>query len=340
MELDVLLIDNLLEKKCSFVNSDGVYCFDISNDKIKGLEDILYRYSDKYPYFALIEHLDEAVDSYPQQLARDLAAELMSVSDSDTTYEERELMIEKIVPIIQERIKVFYSIDTVLDRVENVDIGIDCGDSGWEFTANCIYPACDNYYSLDEVKYDSPIVWLLGQQGHRLSELAFALKNVVKNSENIQNEFVKSLAYEVWHEMCSENQLFFFVKMKLRDVLIINSLMKWSLDEKKWGGYIIVTPEATSGFYSHSVGSCSVLGIKPEKEIKIPCRLIHRVMPDYGFDSEGYYGYSLESVINSTEVWDKGRVVYMSLPKGFRLSMESMGLLPVKKNERHNDDLI
>lgn len=331
-------IQDILKELSDYVDENGLYCFDISEDDIRseGWDNVLFSYLEvkKYPYFELVDTLNKMVSEYPKTLADKLLEEYMSEEYRNLSYEDANAVSHELSEFLSDKIKAYYIMEKVLCRIVDVDIGIDTGDSGYEFRANCIYPAYDRYYSFEEVIHESPIVWIAKQQGHKASEVGFALKHIVNNPEKITNGFIKSLAYEVWHEMCDTNQLYFFAKMTISDVLILNSLMKWSYETKKWGGYIILNKEATTGFYCSSLGCSSLLGIKPENEVKIPLKLIHNVSPDEAKSSEGRFGWSLKSVVDSSAPWEKGRVLYMSLPKHFRLAMEDMGLEAVKKNER------
>lgn len=328
--MELQQIQTYLSEKSYPQDENGKFVIDISGKPIKKWDEILNYYSnEKYPYYALELAMETSAQEYPTLLAEEIAKEIIE-NASENEVSEIEKTLRQIVVVT-------YSMDDILKQVVNVDIGIDTGDSGWDFHANTIEPAYGICYDISEVKNDSSIVWLAKQQGYRLSQLQFALKNIVEHRELINNEFLESAAYEVWHEMCDENQLFCLVKMTVEDMLIINSLMRWRRETKKWAGYIVINTDAKVGFYSHWYGSTSLLGIKLEKELKLPLWAVHVVLPDDSFDSDSEYGYSIQEVVDDDTLWGKGRVVYMSLPKHFRLSMESMGLRPIKKNERKYD---
>ena len=328
-DMDLNNVQEYLSKKCYTQDENGKFVIDISERPIDKWGEIFSYRNEKYPYFALQDAMETIKEEFPAVLAKKIAEDLIEkATDEEITGIEKNL---------RQMVVITYSMDDILKRVVNVDIGIDTGDSGWDFHANTIEPACGICYRISAVKNVSSIVWLAKQQGYRLSQLQFALKNIVKHRELINNEFLESAAYEVWHEMGDENQLFCLVKMTVEDMLIINSLMRWRRETKKWAGYIVINTDAKVGFYSHWYGSTSLLGIKLEKELKLPLWAVHVVLPDESFDSDSEYGYSIQEVVDDDTLWGKGRVVYMSLPKHFRLSMESMGLRPIKKNERKYD---
>ena len=326
--MDLNKVQEYLSEKGYTQDENGKFVIDISERPIKKWDDIFGYKNEKYPYFALQDAMETIKEEYPSVLAEEIAEALIEKATEDE--------ISEIEKMIRECVIVTYSMDAILKLVVNVDIGIDTGDSGWDFHANTIEPAYGICYNISAVKDEASIVWLAKQQGYRLSQLQFALKNIVKNRDLIKNEFLESAANEVWHEMCDENQLFCLVKMTIEDMLIINSLMRWRRETKKWAGYIVINTDARVGFYSHWLGSTSLLGIKLEKELKLPLWAVHTVSPDDSFNSDSGYGYSIQKVVDDDTLWSKGRVVYMSLPKHFRLSMESMGLRPIKKNDRKN----
>lgn len=325
--MDSNKVQKYLSQKGYHQDENGKFVIDISRKPIKKWNKILYyRNNEKYPYYALEQAMETSAQEYPTVLAEEIAKEIIE-NASENEMSEIEETLRQIV-------EVTYSMDDILKQVVNVDIGIDTGDAGWDFHANTLEPAYGVCYRVSAVKNVSSIVWLAKQQGYRLSQLQFALKNIEKHRELINNEFLESVANEVWHEMCDENQLFCLVKMTVEDMLIINSLMRWRREAKKWAGYLVINTDAKVGLFSHWYGATSLLGIKLEKELKLPLWAVHDVLPDESFDSDTGYGWSVQSVMEDDSLWDKGRVVYMSLPKHFRLSMESMGLRPIKKNER------
>ncbi|MCM1227977.1 MAG: hypothetical protein NC320_11260 [Clostridium sp.] len=168
--------------------------------------------------------------------------------------------------------------------------------------------------------------------GTKKSEFHFALDHIKKESHLINNEFMHSIANEVRNEMSYSNQLFFLVKMTVKDILQLNSLLKWHNETDKWGGYIIINKEATTGFYAHAIGSTSILGIKLETDVKLPVKFIDCIVPDIAFAN------SIYDITYDCDLWDDGKIVYCSLPKNFRLNMNNMGLTPIKKNVKMQEN--
>lgn len=120
-----------------------------------------------------------------------------------------------------------------------------------------------------------------------------------------------SIAYEVWHEMSIFNQLFFLVKMTIKDVLQLNTLLQWHEVTKKWGGYIIINKEATAGFYDSENGGTSLLGIHLEKDVKLPIKFMSCAFPDEAFHNPIY------SIAEDPDLWDAGKFCNWNLPKHF-----------------------
>ena len=328
------IITEFLESSDYPKNDDGLYMVDITYEKFNFWESLLNSGAD-YPCLELKKLLDEYVQNYLEKIAYEIWDKNRNINPNAFQVDVRK----EIEEIVAEKISVFYDMEKILDRVEDMDICIDTGDSGWDFHANTIKPACDTYYTLRQVIRSASMVWLVKQQGHSIAELGFALKNIVRTPYKIKNPFVRSVANEVYHEMCNENILTFLVKMTVRDMLIINSAIKWRRITKKWGGYIIINKDSSAGFFSSSYGSTSLFGIELENEVKIPIKSIYSVLPDYAYEISDWrmFPASVLSVMGEPELWDKGRVVYKSLPKDFRKNMESMGLEFIPKNIRSTD---
>ena len=243
-------------------------------------------------------------------------------------------LIEHFISLAMALSEAVINTDEILHESIMVNIGVDTGDSCNDYTANTVPPAYGADHSLKESEWCASIVWLTKQQGHKKGELYFALDHIKYNPELIHTKLMESIANEVWSTLSIFTHLFFFVKMSVYDLLLLNTLLKWRHKTGKWGGYILINKEATTGFYSPDVGSSSATDIKLEKEVKLPVKYISEILPDSA------YKYPMSEIFDYTSLWDNGRVTYMSLPKHFRMCMEDYGFSPLKKNVRQNIDSI
>lgn len=238
------------------------------------------------------------------------------------------LLSDEVIKYLIDNSELSTNLYDILTEKIMVNIGIDTGDSCNDYTANTVPPAYGADHSLKETEWCASIVWLTKQQGHKKGELYFALNHIKHNPELIHTELMKSIADEVRSTLSIFTQLFFFVKMSIYELLLLNSLLQWHRKTGKWGGYIMLNKETTTGFYSSYVGSSSAVDIQLEREVKIPVKYISEILPDSA------YRYPLSKIFESTHLWDDGRVTYMSLPKYFRMCMEEYDFSPLKKNIR------
>lgn len=336
MSDDIENIQTILSEMGYSKNEDGKFLIDLPTDdfgedewdKIFRRSNIDFGESEKYMYpvhaFKLL--LKEKAETYPCQLASHI---FYNVLKNHYSYEEQERIlkeISKIEALLRKIVIIRYSIEDFLKKEVKVNIGVDTGDSDWDYTANTVPPGYGADHILRESSYCASISWLTKQQGHRECELHYALKHIQYESELVKNPLMFSIAYEVWHEMSIFNQLFFLVKMTIKDVLQLNTLLQWHEVTKKWGGYIIINKEATAGFYDSENGGTSLLGIHLEKDVKLPIKFMSCAFPDKVFHNPIY------SIAEDPDLWDAGKILYWNLPKHFRLNMESLGLSPVRKN--------
>ena len=235
------------------------------------------------------------------------------------------LLSDEVIKYLTDNSELSTNLYDLLTEEIMVNIGIDTGDSCIDYTANTVPPAYGAAHSLKETEWCASIVWLTKQQGHKKGELYFALNHIRHNPELIHTELMKSIADEVRSTLSIFTQLFFFVRMSVYELLLLNSLLQWHHKTGKWGGYIMLNKETVAGFYSSYAGSASAAGIQLEREVKIPVKYISEILPDSA------YRYPLNEIFQSAHLWDDGRVAYMSLPKHFRICMEEYGFSPLKK---------
>lgn len=284
---------------------------------------------EELPLPAYNQYLNEYKFSQHQNWAENVAQYILSTHFK--TDGDRDDIAKQLITLVMSLSETVINEDDMLHESIMVNIGVDTGDSCNDYTANTVPPAYGADHSLKESEWCASIVWLTKQQGHKKGELYFALDHIQDDRESIHTQFMASIANEVWSTLSDFTQLFFFVKMCVYEVLLLNSLLQWHRKTRKWGGYILLDKETTTGFYASIEGSSSALGIQLEKEVKLPVKYISEIFPDSA------YIHPLSEIYNSTSLWNNGRVTYMSLPKHFRMSMEEYGLSPLKKNIKNND---
>ena len=210
-------------------------------------------------------------------------------------------------------------------------------DSGFDYTLNATYPAYGGriYDGENKGLFDrSSIMWLTRRQGYRQAELREALFQIKENKDAIESPYLRSAAMEIWHELSDLNQLCFFISIPLRELLLMMSMQRWGKKHKKWPGYVLVGTETVCGFLDRFQGSCSLLGIRLEKPVKLPLDVLE-IEPDgsYGYGIYEIRGYEPNHI---PEVWKPGCVRYYGLPRGFRRDAASMGIrrLPAAEKNR------
>lgn len=284
------------------------------------------------PMAAYNQYLNEYKFSQHQNWAEGVVQHILSTHfkmDGD-----RDGIAKQLITLLMSLSEAVINADDVLHESIMVNIGVDTGDSCNDYTANTVPPAYGADHSLKDSEWCASIVWLTKQQGHKKGELYFALDHIKHDRELIHTQFMTSIANEVWSTLSDFTQLFFFVKMRVYEVLLLNSLLQWHRKTGKWGGYILLNKETAAGFYAPIEGSSSALDIQLEKEVKLPIKYISEILPDPA------YRYPMSQIFGSASLWNNGRVTYMSLPKHFRMSMGEYGLSPLKKNIKNNDQIV
>lgn len=208
------------------------------------------------------------------------------------------------------------------------DILVDTGDSGSDYCSNTLAPSYDGfvYGSGYRVPDDASILWLTRQQGHTRRELSAALHRIASPDHGLEG-FLKSAAREVQNELSCQNQLCFLVMMPLEQAMLIQTAVEWGWRTRRWNGYLVLDREGRAGFFDTWRGSGSSMGLKPEQDVKLPMGHIAYVVPDKSLER-----YNVYTVYGRRDMWDKGRVKRITLPKKFRLEMEEMGFPPRLKN--------
>lgn len=217
--------------------------------------------------------------------------------------------------------------DDWLEAPVRLNLGLTVDD--WsEYTANVTYPA----YGWREYDWqykgcfgDSSIMWLTRRQGYNQSDLRKAQHSVITASglddplKMIPSPFLYSTAMEIWHELCYNNQLGFFLLVPLRELLVMWSMRRWGEEHRKWPGYVLLAKETRCGFFSTWLGSGSLLRIQLERDVKAP-------LCDVTIEPDGMSGYSMYAVYESAGIWKPGRILHWGFPRQLRRDAESLGI--------------
>lgn len=149
------------------------------------------------------------------------------------------------------------------------NVVLDTGDGNYDFTLNSIDDLDENP-TLDK---ESSLLWLIHQQGYKLSD--------IKNATE-ENKFLSSVEYELLNVHQGMNTVTFFVKMNLTQYLSIQEKLK---SEEECN--LIIPMSAICGLVDYWNGSGSLLEITLEKDVVIPKEYIWKVNLD---DDIGRYG--------------------------------------------------
>ena len=108
--------------------------------------------------------------------------------------------------------------------------------------------------------------------------------------------------------------------MPLRELLLLKSMEQYG---NKWKGFVVAGTETACGFFNTFEGSCSLLGIKLEKPVKLPLNVLD-IEPD------GVSGYSMYDVVDGSaasiaNIWRENCIEQWGYPKGFREASSSLG---------------
>ena len=207
-------------------------------------------------------------------------------------------------------------------------------DRDWEYTLNVVYPAYQGEdYEAEHKGYfgRSSIMWLTRRQGYKQAQLNKARYRIEEASrlkdprKVIPSEYLFSAANEIWNEQSIFNQLGFFALAPLREALLMATMQRWGRKNGKWPGYVLLDKSVRCGFFSTFNGSCSCLGIKLEKPVKLPLDIVE-AEPD--MDDSGFhlFGFSLYSVCQNPGIWQPGKILHWGLPRQFRRDAAALGV--------------
>ena len=222
--------------------------------------------------------------------------------------------------------------ETWLNAPVRINLGVTV-DSYADYMLHVTYPAYgwQDYEGEYASQFrNSGIMWLTRRQGYKQAQLRQAQHLVEKACREkdplsvISSPYLYSAAMEIWHELSLVNQLGFFLLVPLREALLMETMKRWGEREKKWPGYLLLDKSTPCGFFSTSDGSCSLLGIQMEKDLKVPLRDVE-IWPD------GANGYAMIDVHGNPGKWKAGCIKSWGFHRSFRKSSEKFGIsaLPV-----------
>ena len=187
---------------------------------------------------------------------------------------QAEIGNEELYEIVIDMTEMFFPYDYYSKQKIRVDITVNTGKEDAGYYKNLVFPhpECEN-----EISSDSCILWLVRQQGYRLNDL-----QDFRNKKPINNQFLSSVYNELQHCYFPINMLTFLVNITLKDYDRLKKAMAEELycrrhrrsNHPHSNGYITLSPETTCGFLDLCNGLASAMGIKLEKKVILPIRMI------------------------------------------------------------------
>ncbi len=260
-------------------------------------------------------------DSVMEELRRTEQAALMEkLSGLNVCSEELEEIARITVPVREH-----------LCQIYRGDIRVDTGDGASEYTLNTLEPGYMGWlYGYGyHIQNRASIAWLTKQQGYKKGDLSSALHCIEENGHDHELQgYIKSAAYEVCNELTSRNQLVFLLELTLEQIMLLFTCAQWGRQTGNWPGYVVLDKETRAGFFDAGSGSGSRMGIRPERDVKLPIKYISSVYPD---DLEE--GCSVLRVYEDRSMWKGGGLKRMVLPKKLRGDLEKIFLNIEKDNQ-------
>lgn len=187
---------------------------------------------------------------------------------------QAEIGNEELYEIVIDMTEMFFPYDCYSKQKIRVDITVNTGKEDAGYYRNLVFPHPE--YE-DEIPSDSCILWLVRQQGYRLNDL-----QDFRNKKPINNPFLSSVYNELHHCYFPINMLTFLVNITLKDYDRLKKAMAEELycrrhrrsNHPHSNGYITLSSETTCGFLDLCNGLASAMGIKLEKKVILPIRMI------------------------------------------------------------------
>lgn len=214
---------------------------------------------------------------------------------ADCTIQE----VDEIKDMICDYFYVNYPEDHYLRNTDMlVDIIVDAGDLNFDYAMNNIAG-----FDARGVQEDSGLLWLTRQQGYTKTQL----KETVKACGKVESAFLKSVWEESENTTTSMNALTFLVRMSLEKYFDLADAIKaeehlnrsYHPSERRGRGYIVLDKSTECMLYDPWNGAGGVIGIKLERDVRLPIRYIDSAKQD------GSRGYSVRTIYGVTSaLWD------------------------------------
>ena len=244
-------------------------------------------------YDWLDEAYQECVWDYEDQVIKE------ALKDEDFAEIASKLDEDEVRDYLRDMFYVKLPEEHYLNQEVLVDILVDTGDANYDYTLNNFtphYDACDD----EPISEESSLLWLARQQGYTKTQLKQAMRE-----RPAERNFMRSVYEEICNTTTHMNTLTFMVKMTLEEYFMLTDAIirereenkSYSLNGRKGRGWILLDKNTVTGLYDPWNGSGSMLGIKLEKDVRLPIRCIDTAKHDgcRGYSIRGIYGVMTSS---------------------------------------------
>lgn len=239
------------------------YRDEIETPFLKELLDDIERCPNTPPVTLFMNKLNECYEDAeyptPEEYASDIGLIYHHLSENDK---------ERFDEIFMENICCEPDYNHFLDQDICIDIIIDSGDYNWDLGCNQVYPHYDGDYDYTKqhgIPDDSCIAWLAKKQGYTKTQA----KKALLDKEYNNSKFLETLRDELLNCTSHMNCLVFMKKMTIKEWLEALAKPK------------ITIPKATGcGLVDFWMGAGGLLDIQLEKDITVPRKNIHEIIPD------------------------------------------------------------
>lgn len=251
------------------------------------------------PRMTLIEYLN--TEMYEDALSEESSKIVSAVWDeiwSDENFADSvEITDEDLYEAVYEQFSCEINEKFFLKKKYPVNIFLDTGDGNYDYTCNDL----DRYDSAKEFPEVSSILWLCGQQGYSVEQVAAVISDA--EASNIPEDgFLGSVRREIYNASSSMLATSFLCEMTLDNLIDLNVAIHaqerhgryYDASQNPYCGTITLGTKTETGLYDLWYGCGSVLEIELEKPVEIPIKYIRSALPD------GCDGYSIARVYGVT----------------------------------------
>jgi hypothetical protein len=270
---------------------DGYYSHEMYadyNDKLSG-GDIAGILGSKAPRKAFVDLICGFWDDAEWQYVSDLREK--AIKHLEEAFPDEEIDDSEVIDWLDELAYFEIPFGHYLKQSVDINIMLDTGDMNYDFTLSNIYPAyCgEKGAALDD---KSGLVWLIKQQGHSKQ----GIRGVLYGKEKTQNAFLASVYDELVNVASHINVMTFLVSMTLDEAIQVaelanaqdrNGRIYSPVSSRPDCGCIVLGEDTMCGLFNPWSGGGSLLEIKLDKPVKIPCKYIYRVQADDGRSTSG-----------------------------------------------------